>query len=283
MSQNVSIIAPPTQLSEGRRQLCGTAPLRGLSRLQATAADACRHSATCTQDCRACRRGSQYSRGLPIIDAARTAACRRCCSAPAGCLIADPARSVPGIGAAIALDNDQRRGDAARDAMLAEAGIHLDAPSAFAAHDVARVAVAALRQLAALADTAARHAAMVRPTSYDPAVRELFAELADAFEELYGRRYSVSNTPCNVKLSGRASRPGGPGPRWTLALFRHAADAAAGMPCEPALRRLASHSAQRPDGLAKRIRDARHLPRKRMHSYRRASGGIKHHLTRDDF
>jgi hypothetical protein len=191
-----------------------------------------------------------------------------------GWLIADPARSVPGIGTAIA--------DAARAAMLAEAEMHLDAPSAFGAHDVARVAVAALRQLAALADTAAKHVAMVRPTRYDPAVRELFAELADAFEELHGRPFAVSNQkrPVYGTSPQRESLPGGAAMRWTRTLFEHAADAAAGMPSEQALRQLAKDGADRQDGLAKRIREARHPPGRRRHFYRAAISQVKRHTKR---
>lgn len=202
-----------------------------------------------------------------------------------GWLIADPARTVAGIGAATALDSGEARGDAARAAMLAEAGMRLDTPSAFGAHDIARVAVAALRQLAALADTAARHVAMVRPTRYDPAVRELFAELADAFEELHGRPFAVSNQnrPVYGTSPQRASHPAGAALCWTRTLFEHAADAAAGMLCEQVLRQLAKDAADRQDGLAKRIREARHPPGKRRHFYRAAISRLKRHTTRNGF
>jgi hypothetical protein len=199
-------------------------------------------------------------------------------------LIADPARRVPGIGLEITLSTGESRGDAARDAMMAEAGIRIDDPSLFGAHDVARVAVAALRQLDSLAETAAMHAASIRRTSYKPAIRELFAGLARLFERLYPEQiYSViTRARPNVSIQERASRPEGPAMRWTLGLFKHAADAAtaADIVCAEALRDLANHYQARPDGLARRILATRQKAKTKMHFYRAGRTSVKNNESK---
>lgn len=191
-----------------------------------------------------------------------------------GWLIADPAGPVLREAAAkgnadgrvvptgewdAALDTSERRGDAARDSMLAEAGARLDTRSIFGAHDVVRLSVAALRQLAALADTAGDRNAMIRRTALDLPTVELFSAFAEVFGVLHDRKYTVSNRAMisnRATAKGRESQPSGPAMRWTRALLKHAAEESQGARTTEALRKLAAWGEKKPDGLAARIRAA---------------------------
>jgi hypothetical protein len=143
------------------------------------------------------------------------------------------------------------------------------------------VAVAALRQLAVLGDTAAKHAAAIRPTRYDPRAVALFRSLSNAYTALHGRAYTVSNRKQGGHSSERASRPGGAAMQWTMKLLRSAAEATALEPFGPALAELVDHFSRNLDGLARRIKETRPKETKpketkpgkttdRRHLYRRA-------------
>lgn len=191
-----------------------------------------------------------------------------------GLLNADPARSTPGVLPAIVLNSGEARGDMARDALFAEAGLRLNAPSPFGAYDVARVAAAALRQVAVLADAAAKRNAMVRSIgNSDPAAADLFAALRSAYEILHdGWNFTVTNT--SDANGGRTTVPAGPAMVWTQRLFRHVADRAAGTPYAAALGQLAKRYGEQSDGLAKRIKQTR-KPSARRHVYRLATSRVK--------
>ncbi|MBN9509711.1 MAG: hypothetical protein J0I21_11435 [Alphaproteobacteria bacterium] len=193
-----------------------------------------------------------------------------------GLLNADPARSMPDVEDEIALDSGEARADAARAAMLAEAGLRLDVQSPFGVDDVARVATAALQQLAKLAEAAANRNAMVLPIgNQDAAAALLLDALRDAFTALHRREYTVSNRQDHAN----GGRPSGKAMDWTLALLEHAAKRAGGTECEVVLRNLVERFARHPNALAKRIRASAERERKthpqRRYFYRLAATGVK--------
>jgi hypothetical protein len=154
-------------------------------------------------------------------------------------------------------------GDAARASMLAEVGASLSNPSIFGAHDVARVVVAGIRQLRALAVATAedsvvqkRHA--IRRTDWP--TNALFRSFAEAYIALHGRRYTVTNTVKSseggTRRSERQSVAVGPSIVWTRRLLHIAAARAANTPLGDALNQLERRYRERTDGVAKLIRAA---------------------------
>jgi hypothetical protein len=155
-------------------------------------------------------------------------------------------------------------GDAARDAMLSEMQATLANPSAFGAHDVARVTVAALRQLRKLAEATQEGpvvSARVRLRRTNMADLALFRSLAKAFQELHGAPYSVTNTATAPDGSNRESTPTGKAMAWTLKLLRLAADRAKNTPLREVLEARASDAKKHPDGLARRMKQSTKRPR----------------------
>ena len=159
--------------------------------------------------------------------------------------------------------------DDARKAMLNEVGGHIERPSIFGAHDVARMTVAAVRQLRRLAEARAENAESIRLHRTDWAAISLFRSVADAFTKLYGAKYTVSNPGKVPAGNSRLSMPSGQAMDWTLQLFDLAANRAVGTPLHQELSDFAGELHSKPDALAGRIREATRSRVKRQQRYSR--------------